>query len=302
MRNKGFLFFLLILASLLISGCLREYANVEITSIDVMPSRQDEGTRLAITPYIQNNQERDTGILTVKAKIREFSTNLIVAEKDADIGYIKSKSTYTNSITLVVANPGEYMVEIELYEDGKLLTQNGVPVTVKPKPDSTQPVEIKLTDMNLKITKLYNDATVAVVEVSPGIYNEGGDSKSLTMEVTARTDQYTAEIKLDELGSIKSMNYARGKVTFDIPRNKEYSFTVTVKEDGKTMVTGRVSEKIKLNEIKYNEPRTYVFVEEGKPIEKAPMAGTSAKEPGFESAVAMIGLLLVYFVLIRVRR
>ncbi|VVB92542.1 Uncharacterised protein [uncultured archaeon] len=301
MRNKGFLFFLLILASLLISGCLREYANVEITSIDVMPSRQDEGTKLAITPYIQNNQERDTGILTVKAKIREFSTNLIVAEKDADIGYIKSKSTSASSITLVVANPGDYMVEVQLYENGKLLTQNNVPVTVKPKPDSTQPAEIKLTDMNLKITKLYNDATVAVVEVSPGIYNEGGDSKPLTMEVTARTDQYTADIKLDEFGSVKSMNYARGKVTFDIPRNKEYSFTVTVKENGKTMVTGRVSEKIKLNEIKYNEPRTYVFVEEGKPIEKAPAAGKKT-EPGFESAVAMIGLLLVYFVLVRVRR
>ncbi len=301
MRNKGFLFFLLILASLLISGCLREYANVEITSIDVMPSRQDEGTKLTITPYIQNNQERDTGILTVKAKIREFSTNLIVAEKDADIGYIKSKSTSANSITLVVANPGDYMVEVQLYEGGKLMTQNNVPVTVKPKPDSAQPAEIKLTDMNLKITKLYNDATVAVVEVSPGIYNEGGDSKPLTMEVTARTDQYTADIKLDETGSVKSMNYARGKVTFDIPRNKEYSFTVTVKENGKTMVTGRVSEKIKLNEIKYNEPRTYVFIEEGKPIEKAPAAGTKS-EPGFESAVAMIGLLLVYFVLIRVRR
>ncbi len=296
MRYSGLLFFIFILGSLLFSGCLRDYNSVDITSVDVMVSQQDEGTKVTVTPYIQNNQNRDTGALTVKVKIKDPSTNLIVAGKDAEIGYIKSKSQISSGVVLTVKDPGDYNIEVQVFEGGKFLSQNYAPVKIKPAPGPGQPAEIKLTDMNLKITKLYNDATVAVVEIAPGIYNEGGDSKPLTLEVTAQADQYTAYTKTDELGIVKSMSYARGKVTFDIPRNREYSFTASVIENGKTLVKGTVSEKIKINEIKYNEPRTYVFVEEGKPIAKPP---EKKSEPGFESATALIGLLLVYYLLIR---
>ncbi len=298
MKTSGLLFFIFVLGILLFSGCLREYTNVEITTVDVMISQQDEGTKLTVTPYIQNNQNRDTGALTIKVKVKDPSTNLIVSEKDSEIGYIKSKSQASNSVILTVKDPGDYFVEVQVFEGGKILSQNLAPVKIKPTPAPGQPAEIKLTDMNLKITKLYNDATVAVVEISPGIYNEGGDSKPLTMEVTARADQYTADAKTDEIGIVKSMNYARGKVTFDIPRNREYTFTANVIESGKTLVTGQVSEKIILNEIKYNEPRTYVFVEEGKPIAQP----TKKTEPGFELAITLIGLLLVYCLLIKARR
>ncbi len=294
---KSTLFFIFIFILLIISGCLREYGGVDITTVDVMVSQQEDGTKVAVTPYIQNNQNWDTGALTIKVKIKDPSTNLIVAEKDSEIGYVKSKSQISSGVTLTVKEPGDYDVEVQVFEEGSVLTQNYAPVKIKPTPGPGQPAEIKLTDMNLKITKLYNDATVAMVEISPGIYNEGGDSKSLTVEVTAQADQYTAYTKADELGAVKSMSYARSKVTFDIPRNREYSFTVSVIENGKTLVKGTVSEKIKLNEIKYNEPRTYVFVEEGKPIARPP---EKKSEPGFELAIALIGLLIVY--LIRAKR
>src|SRR3989304_369953 len=97
-----FLFFILILSSIIFSGCIREYDNVVITTVDVMSSPQEVGTKLTITPYIQNNLNTDTGALTLRIKIRDPSTNLIVAEKDSDIGYIKSKSSAYNSISMTV--------------------------------------------------------------------------------------------------------------------------------------------------------------------------------------------------------
>lgn len=292
MKSTRFLFLIFILGSLIFSGCLREYDNVVITSVDVMSSPQADGTKLTITPYVQNNQNTDTGILTLQVKIREPSTNLIVAEKNSDIGYIKSKSSYSNSVSLTVPNPGEYGIEVQVIEGAKILAQYYTPVNVRATPGQGQPADIKLTDMNLVITKFVNDATSAVVEISPGIYNQGGDSQPLTVEVTARVDPYTAYTQSDELGVIKSTNRVRGKVSFVLPRNKEYSFSVNVVESGKTIVTGNVNEKVKLNNIKFNTPMTYVIIEEGKPI-------ATPQEPGFGLAIALIGILLVYSIRMR---
>lgn len=297
MTNSKFLFLIFVLGSIIVSGCLKEYGAVSIANVDIMSSQQDDGTKLTITPYIQNNQEADTGLLTIKVKIKEPSTNLIVAEKSADIGYIKSKSSAFSSVSLTVQSAGEYGVEIQVFEGSKILTQYYAPVTVKPKPGHGQPAEIKLTDMILVITKFVNDASSAVVEVSPGIYNPGGDSRPLTMQVTARIDPYTAYTESDELGIVKSTNRVRGKVSYVLPRNREYSFTVSVIEEGKTVASAKVDEKVDLNKIKFNIPVTFVLVEEGKP---KPMA-TAKTEPGFEGVSALIGILLIY-VIYRIRR
>jgi len=287
-----FLFFILIISSIIFSGCLREYDksdNIVITSVDVMSSQQEDGTKLTVTPYVQNNLNKDTGVLTVRIKIKEPSTNLIAAEKDSDIGYIKSKSYSYNSISMTVANPGEYGVEVQVFEGGKLVAQNYVPVTVKQKSGPGQPSDIKLLDMNLVVTKIYSDSTAALVDVSPGVYNQGGDSSQLTIEVTARVDPYTAYTKSDDIGIVKGGESRRAKVTFDLPRNREYSFEVSAIESGKTVISSKVNEKIKLNEIKYNVPKTYSLVEEGKPV-----AAATTKEPGFEAAFAVVGILLIY--------
>ncbi len=283
MRAQKFLF-LIIIISLILSGCLREYGSVAIISVDVMTSsQQDDGTKLTITPYIRNNLDTGTGILTVKVKIKDPSTNLIVADKDSDIGYIKSQSQAYNSVSLLIVNPGDYIIEVQVFEEGRLLDQYSAPVKVKAAPLHAQPAEIKLMDMKLVITKFVNDASSAVVEVSPGVYNQGGDSKPLTIQVTARIDPYTAYTESDEIGIVKSTNQVRGKVSYVLPRNREYSFTMSVIEDRKIVASAKVDEKIDLNKIKYNTPMTFVLVEEGKP---------KPKEPGFEVGIALIGILL----------
>ncbi len=295
MKFKVFLFFILIAVAL--SGCLKEYGNVYITSTDIMYSQDEDGTKLTVTPYIRNDQDTDTGSLTVKIKIKEPSTNLIVSQKDSDIGYIKSKSSSSNSVALKVPTPGEYAVEVQVFEGGKLLTEYVAPVTVKAKPAPGEPSDIKLIDLNIVITKLLNDASMAVVDVSPGLYNQGGDSNPLTLEVTAQIDPYNTYIQSDTLNIMKSEGRSRGKVTFTIPRNKEYSFSVKVLENGRTVAQAKLVDKVKLNTLKYNEPITNMLVEEGKP--KPVQTPT---EPGFLTASALIGILLVYQVIIRRRR
>ncbi len=296
MRIK-ILFSILILISIILSGCIREYNNVVITSVDVMSSQMEDGTKLTVTPYVQNNLNTDTGVLTLRIKIKEPSTNLIVAEKDSDIGYIKSKSSVYNSASLTVTDPGEYGIEVQVFESGKLVAQNYVPVTVKPKPGPGQPSDIKLMDMNLVVTKIYSDGSGAMVDVSPGIYNQGGDSRPVTVEVTARIDPYIAYTRSDDIGIVKGSESRRAKVTFDIPRNREYSFTVSVVESGKSIMSANVNEKIRLNEVKYNTPVTYLLVEEGKPV-----ATTVKKEPGFEAAIALAGIFLIYSLIGRMRK
>lgn len=286
---KRSLFIFLILGILVLSGCLQEYSNISITNVDVMSTRQDEGTLLTVTPYIQNNQETDSALLSIKVKVRDPESNLIVAEKDSDIGYIKAKSSYQDSTTLSITTSGEYAVEVQLFERGKLVSQYFAPVKIKMTPGPGQPSDLKFTDMVLTVTKIYNDGNAALVEVSPGIVNQGGDSKPLTIEVTARVDQYTAYTKTDEIGTLTSGNSVRSKVSFDIPRNKIYTFSVSVVESGKKTVSGKVNERIELNKIKYNAPVTYVLVEEGKPIAEKPKT-----EPGFESVIALVGVLFVY--------
>ena len=283
MKSK---FLILILVTLIVSGCIREYNNLEITSIDVMSSAQDDGAQLTVTPNIRNDKNTDTDLLTIKVKIRDPASNLIVAEKDSDIGYIKSKSGTSSTVILAVSSPGEYSVEISLLEGGKILTQKSVPVVVKPKPGPGATAEIKLVDMNLLITKIYNNAQNALVDVSPGIYNQGGDSMPLVIEVTAQVDPYTVYTMTDEIGIVKGDSRIRGKVTLDIPRNKEYLFKVEVFENGNKIAGGIVPEKIKINEIKYNTPMTYNLVEEGKP--------RATQVPGFAAAAAIASMLLVY--------
>jgi hypothetical protein len=294
MRRSLLIF--LIPGILVFSGCLQEYSNISITNVDVMSTRQDEGTLLTVTSYIQNNQETDSALLTIKVKVRDPASNLIVAEKDSDIGYIKARSSYQDSSTLTISTSGEFAVEVQLFERGKLVSQYFAPVKIRATPGPGQPSDIKLTDIVLTVTKIYTDGNAALVEVSPGILNQGGDSKPLIIEVTARVDQYTAYTKTDEMGTLTGGNSVRSKVSFDLPRNKIYSFSVSVMESGKKAVSGKVNERIELNKIKYNAPLTYVLVEEGKPIAEKPATA------GFESLIALVGLLFVYLFVRKVNK
>ncbi|MEL4304325.1 DUF7490 domain-containing protein [Methanococcoides sp. LMO-2] len=287
------------------SGCVetpddlyREYEHVFIQDIDVMSTTQEEGALLTVTPYIRNDQSSDSSMLSVKIKVIDQTTQLIVAEKDLDMGYVKAESMAYNSASLEVPEAGKYVVEVQLFEDDRLLEEMGTFVTVKEKPSADQPANIKLTDMNLVITKFVNSDREAVVDVSPGIYNEGGDSRSLNMIVTARVDPYTAYTESDELGILKGSSRVRGNVRFVLPRNDDYTFTVVVEENGREVAISENPAPVKLDEIyKIDVVNTYPLVEEGTPIVEEPTDEPVEEPdedamPGFQILLTLTAILL----------
>lgn len=288
--SGGFLISILLII-ILSSGCggsqevFREYNNVFIESIDVRSTPQGENTLLTVTPYIRNDQDTDSSMLSVKVKIIDEGTNLIVAEKDVDMGYVKARSLAYNTVSLGTVKPGNYRVEAQLFQEGQLLSSLSEFVTIKAELAVDQPADILLTDMNLVITQFTDRDAKAVVDIFPGIYNQGGDSKALTMVVTAKTDEYTSYTESDELGIVKGSGQLRGHVRFVFPRRAEYTFSVTVEENGKEIVISETTEPIKMDKIERNIIKNYPLVEEGTPVELPEEEGTSKSEestPGFE--------------------
>jgi len=294
MRFVIFIFFILVGVSLISSGCLKEYNEIIITNADVMSVSQESGTELRITPYIRNDQNTDSGALSVKVNIRDPSTNLIVTSRDADMGYVKSNSQVLNTVSLLVTDPGEYEIEIQLYEGGKVVDNYHTHVTVKTEPDVEQPSDVMLTDMTITVKQFVDGVTKVAVDVSPGIVNQGGDSEPLTMTIIANVDPYTRYTESDELGIVEGSNRVRGNVRMILPKNTEYTFTVKVVENGRTVFTGNTIEEIKLNEIRFNTPVTYELVEEGIPP-------VETQSPGFHGLIAISGILLVYGIISRTK-
>lgn len=297
------------LVLILTSGCsersgdiFREYDEVFIQNVDVMSTPQGQGTLLTTTPYIRNDQNTDSSMLSIKVKIIDQETQLIVAERDMDMGYVKAQSLAYNSLSLEVINPGNYEVETQLFEEGQLLDSWSRSVTIKANSSADQPADILLTNMNLVITQFTDRDTKVVVDISPGVYNQGGDSKALTMVVTAKPDAYTAYTESDELGIVKGSSQLRGHVRFVLPRRAEYTFSVTVEENGREIITSEVTETVKMDKIERSVTKNYPLVEEGTPVESPIEEGTSSSEdptPGFEGLVMCVVLLLAAVIIMK---
>lgn len=306
LSDRGFIIGILLIF-ILFSGCsgrsgdvFREYNEVFIQNIDVMSTPQGENILLTVTPYIRNDQETDSSMLSVKVKIIDEETHLIAAEKDMDMGYVKTRSLAYNTVSLGTVNPGDYEVEVQLFQDGQALDSRSEFVTIKAESFVDQPAEILLTDMNLVITQFTDRDAKAVVDVSPGVYNQGGDSGPLTMVVTAKTDAYTSYTESDELGIVQGSGQLRGHVRFVLPRRAEYTFSITVEENGQEIITSDVTEPIKMDKIERSVTKNYPLVEEGTPVELPAEedSGSEGSTPGFESLTMCIALLLAAGIII----
>lgn len=312
-KKSHFLFFIGFFISVFLvfsisSGCVekpggvfRDYEEIFIQDVDVMSIPRGEGTLLTVTPYVRNDQNTDSSMLLVKVKVIDQETRLVVAEKDQDLGYIKARSLAYNSVSLEVAEPGNYEVEVQLFGDGKLLAAESSFVTVKPPISADQPADIQLTDMNLVIAQFTDRDVKAVVDISPGVYNQGGDSKALTLVVTARTDPYTAYTESDEIGIVEGSGQLRGHVRFVLPRRVEYTFSVTVEENGREILSSEVPEPIRMDKIERHVTKNYALVEEGRPVEEEAPAEGETNTPGFEGSMLFTVLLLAAGIINRKR-
>jgi hypothetical protein len=293
MRKKYLIYCIFIGSLLILSGCLQENNKIYLSDVDVMSGSKDDEIELKVISYIRNDQNTESEALSIEVKAIYLSSNLVVTIEDVDIGYIKKNSQIHNTVSLIIPNTGKYEIEVLLLENGMVLDEYHTNVEVQEKLNAGQPADIVLTDMTLDVKQYVDRASNVVVDISPGIYNQGGDSEPLTMEVTASVDPYKHYIESDDLGIVKGSNHIRGNVRMILPKNSKYSFTVVVKENGNTVYTGIVDEEIELKQIKINTPLVYKIIKEGTPPVE--------EEPGFHGLIALISILLIYIIIRRTK-
>jgi hypothetical protein len=293
MRKKYLIYCIFIGSLLILSGCLQENNKIYLSDVDVMSGSKDDEIELKVISYIRNDQNTESEALSIEVKAIYLSSNLVVTIEDVDIGYIKKNSQIHNTVSLIIPNTGKYEIEVLLLENGMVLDEYHTNVEVQEKLNAGQPADIVLTDMTLDVKQYVDRASNVVVDISPGIYNQGGDSEPLTMEVTASVDPYKHYIESDDLGIVKGSNHIRGNVRMILPKNSKYSFTVVVKENGNTVYTGIVDEEIELKQIKINTPLVYKIIKEGTPPVE--------EEPGFHGLIAFISILLIYIIIRRTK-
>ncbi|PPA80083.1 MAG: hypothetical protein C00003105_02157 [ANME-2 cluster archaeon HR1] len=293
MRKKYLMYCIFIGSLLILSGCLQENNEIYLSDVDVMSDSKDDEIELKVISYIRNDQNTDSESLSIEVKAIYLSSNLVTTIEDVDIGYVKKNSQTHNTVSLIIPNTGKYEIEVLLLENGMVLDEYHTHVEVQEKLNAGQPADIVLTDMTLDVKQYVDRASNVVVDISPGIYNQGGDSEPLTMEVTASVDPYKHYIESDDLGIVKGSNHIRGNVRMILPKNSKYSFTVVVKENGNTVYTGVVDEEIELKQIKINTPLVYKIIKEGTPPVE--------EEPGFHGLIAFISILLIYIIIRRTK-
>lgn len=299
MRSSLAFFFLLsIILFLFPSGCVEREKVTElyISNVDVMSIPQDVGSKLTVTVYVSNQQNKDTGTLSIKVKARDPQTNLVVGEQSKDIGYVKAKSQATTSVSFEVPKSGQQAIEVELFEDTVVVNEYSTYVEVIPQSDENVPSSVVLTDMVIEMQQVTNYGKDAVVDISPGLYNPGGNSDAITITVSAAVDPYTVFTGTDNIGSIKAGERMRGTTRMTLPLDKVYTFNVQLIENGEVIADEDAMDSVTLKEMKLKQPVTYDLVEATAPIEEP-------ETPGFSALYSIIAVVFAVFLMgRRVRR
>ncbi len=76
---------------------------------------------------------------------------------------------------------------------------------------------------------------------------------------------------------------------FILPRKAEYTFSVTVEENGQEIITSEFSEPIKVDQIERNIVKNYPLIERGTPVESPT---EKSESPGLEGSIVCSIVLL----------
>lgn len=294
--SLAFFFLLSIILCLFSSGCVEreEVTELYISNVDVMSTPQNEGSKLTVTVYVSNQQNKDTETLSIKVKARDPQTNLVVAEQTKDIGYLKANSQATNSVSFTVPKPGEQTIEVELFEDTVVVDEYATNVEINPVQDENVPSSVVLTDMIIEMQQVTNYGKDAVVDISPGMFNPGGDSDAITIKVSAAVDPYTVFTGTDNIGSIKASERLRGTIRMTLPLDKVYTFNVQLVENGEVIANEDATGSVTLKDMKLKQPVTYNLIEG----EEVPPTNETPEKPGTPGFSGLCAAIAVAFAVI----
>jgi hypothetical protein len=315
MKVMNLLLFFSIFIFCISSGCINQDVIEEtphpvITNVDIMSTPADEEFELKVTAYIQNPLDTNTGSLSLKVKSKDPSTNLITAENEESVGYLKAQEQSYKSISFNVTKSGEQLVVIELFEDGSLVDEFSTSVRLLSEVTEEVP-NVILTDLMIETIQATNYGEDIIFEASPGIYNQGEEADKITVVVTAIVDDYTRYTGSAIAYNLGQNQKNRATVRMTVPADESYSFSVDVIADGEITSSAETTSSIKLHDLKLETPETYTLVEssspvaEGMPTEDAgtdDVAMDSESEtdtPGFETPLFVVSILCAMGILRR---
>jgi len=302
MKVMNLLLFFFIFVACISSGCINQNVIEEpphpiITNVDVMSTPAGEEFELKVTAYIQNPLDRDTGSLSLKVKSKDPSTNLITAEHEESVGYLKASEESYKTISFNVAKSGDQIVLIELFEDGSLVDEASTHVRLVSEVTDEVP-NVILTDLMIETIQATNYGEDIIFEASPGLYNQGNDADKITVVVTASVDDYTRYTGSAIAYDLEQDRKTRATVRMTVPADEQYSFHVDVIVDGEVTSSAGTISAIKLHDLKLETPKTYSLTEASSPVEEEvteeemPAEETAEEEtPGFDAALFVVAML-----------
>ncbi|MBP1908428.1 DUF7490 domain-containing protein [Methanolobus bombayensis] len=312
MKVMNLLLFFSIFVFCVSSGCINqdvieETPHPRITNMDVMSTPANEEFELKVTAYIQNPLNTDTGSLSLKVKAKDPSTNLIIAEHEESVGYLKANEQSYKTISFNVAGDGDKIVLIELFEDGSLVDESSTHVRLVSEVTEEVP-NVILTDLMIETIQATNYGEDIIFEASPGLYNQGEEANKITVVVTAIVDDYTRYTGSAIASNLEQSQKTRATVRMTVPADKSYSFNVDVIVDGEVTSSAQTTSSIKLHDLKLETPTTYSLVESSSPIaeempaeeeEESVEETTEEESPGFETPLFVVAILCAMGILRR---
>ncbi len=242
---KTILVTVLIFASVLAGGCLREYetTSLAINEVDISAEVIDDDTaRLNIITYVSNNG-KTSGEVEIQAKAYNLGTNLLMADEKISMGNIGKDRTRNGTVELKVPITGNYRIEVTLYEDGGQIT-SGTATISGLESLLTSPKHSYINIRDVDVAMLSRGDTTTILKVTTFLDNYGrSDSSPLTSLVKLR-DAKTNLIGQSgniNVGVVKADTTVVKNIELEVPKDRDYRVEVMIFENDRIITEYGVS-------------------------------------------------------------
>jgi hypothetical protein len=270
--------------------------RIGIISIDVAAPEVSTGTVVLAVTTTLDNLQAESGVLRLELKAFDTETNMLTTNGTAEVGAITKNTSKPVEVRLHVPRSAGYRIEVQVYQDGRIVQQGRVTVL------NLEALEPTLYDTGLRIAQIDTevlDATDGRVRVRCPVYitNESGQaSRPLRLQLKAR--EVSTSILADEqwldIGAVGRDETSVSELQLSMPDGFNYALEAFI-WDGPVIVergSGKVQflptyEEPADARIKVSDPDISVFA--------ANQHASYLGIPGGSSAVGDSGHAPVYY-------
>jgi len=295
------LLFFLIIAVVIISGCLKtgeDYTQLRIETIDIAADHVNSSyVDFNITIYLENYGKMASKNTSLLLKAYNNQNDLLEKQMKTSVGSIDAGKTVGIPQSLMLPRKGGYNLQINLYESGVKKATRSVSISnLESLPEDVKDIGIEIGEMDF----LVRNASNRQVVIENDIYfsNEGADNSSefdVLVKARERDAQLIADRKWIHLAAIKPETTVVRSVNLTVPDQYNYNIEVLVWSSDTIVKRGEgvVSLKpvIKLAEGERVESRSIDAIG-FKTTANATAAAPAKAAPSFEILIALMAVTM----------